>query len=1058
MADWWQGGGESGSPSEADLRAAGFQWTGGDSGSWQTPPGWVRNTNATMGYAPPPVTPPTVGFRPTTEALQQLTTVAPASVARFVETGEGGYTTYDYYDPASQAKAILAQPEKVTPEYIKQNFTGFERLPAATLQAMANDWRNAYAQLMKISAPEKLPEGYAQAVSRVEQSKPFISFGGPTEIFQEAAPYVTYDPQYGLIVPQQGIQPYKEKFGIMNLVPSLMLGAALGPMAGALGGGIVGAAGAGAITGALGSAFNKGNILKGALTGGITAGLGAAASPAVTKAIEAAGLSGAAADAVKAGALAAGKAALTGSDPMQAALVAAAGAGVGSTVGGMEALKNLDPAVAKALTAAASGAVRAAVGGGDPITAALSSALNVGVQSAMSASPGLTVGSVAPVTPIASTPNILAQLSAQEAEAQGLQRVLASAGVLPEQRGLLAGDYKQEGIGDVLARGAESALGALVPSAQASGKDRLVLPQPSGTEGAQPQDYKYFFDVMSKANPQSAYSGLSADEKAAVDRAGQEFQSSSQDRQLDLLTSYRTGQFAPIETPTESWIDRGMLGAQPESSMQDILDMLGQQQTQQQAMQDALAGYAKPEDVQQGILGALGRQQIDTDAAIAALERATGQKIAAGDADILARLAEQGASQSQMESALRGEIRGLGTQFNARTEESDKKLAEFAKQTGQNLSALKSQFDQAFKDAQAKGASSDAALQAAINKVATDSAASQKATTDQISKLGANVGTVEAAVGRLGATTQAQFGDVNTRINQLQQQGMTQAQATSQALRELSGGQSKLEQQLSQSTAQQQAEQRAMEAALRGEIGGLGTQFQKDLISAMERQGASQAEMEAALRGEISGVGSTFQRSLRDALAQQQASQAQTEAALRGEIGGLGTTFDKRLSDILAQQEQEQASMQTALRGYDQRILDLMAQGESEQEAMRRALEESQATTQQQIAGVQTGLGQQISGLGQSLGQALTGAVQQFGATTQGLQKQVQQTQQQAGMGNLLAMLGLMQQGKKEAPPIPLVGEIKPFEFSTDLLEGVYQPSRTGLLGANDQLLKMTRG
>lgn len=877
---------------EADFwRSQGYEWVeGGEGGNWQytgrfPTPAPTRDASLGQFKIAAEGAPKTLyeqytegagdlmaqGYRPSAQALptsiEGWAGWTPTNLYTLREGGEGSSLEYAVNPYQETAKLIAAQPKSISPEELVKKYPSLAQLPKSTINAMAGDWRNVYGQMTGFLSPAKTKEGYEAFRPIVQYGTPTLSLGGEGELLPEFAKYVTYSPEYGLVVPQGAYRPYKEKFGLMNLVPSLILGAAFGPLAGALGGGIAGAASAGALTGALGSAINEGDILKGALTGGITAGLGTAASPAISKAVEAAGLSGAAADAVKAGALAAGKAAITGGDPLQAALVAATGAGVGSTVGGMDVLKDLDPTLAKALTAAASGAARAAVGGGDPVTAALSSALNVGAKAAVESLPGLTVGAVAPVSP-ATTPDILAQLGAQESQAQDLQRVLAEAG-LPEQRGLLAGDYRQEDIGDVLARGAESALGALVPSAQATTGDRLVLAQPTG-EGAQPQDYKYFFDVMAKDDPASAYAGLSGEEKAAVDRAGQEFQASSEDRQRDLLTSYRTGQFAPIETPTEAYIDRGMLGAEPVSSMQDILDMLGQQQTQQQAMQDALAGYAKPEDVPQGIFEALSRQQTDTDAAIAALEQATGQKITAGDADIMARLAEQGASQREMEAALRGEISGLG-------------------------------------------------------------------------------GT--------------------------------------------------LEQQIAASEAQQKADQQAM------------------------------------------------------------------EAALRGEIGGLGTTFDKRLADILAQQEEEQAAMQTALTGYDKRILDLMAQGESEQEAMQQALAEvqasqaaQQAATQQQITGVQTGLGQQISGLGKTLGEALSGVQQQFGTTTQGLQQQISQAQQQAGMGNLLAMLGMMQQKKQEAPPIPLVGEIKPFEFSTDLLEGIYQPSRTGLLGANDQLLKMTRG
>lgn len=881
------------------------------------------------------------GYRPSAQALptsiEGWAGWTPTNLYTLREGGEGSSFEYAVNPYQETAKLIAAQPKSISPEELVKKYPSLAQLPKSTINAMAGDWRNVYGQMTGFLSPAKTKEGYEAFRPIVQYGAPTLSLGGEGELLPEFAKYVTYSPEYGLVVPQGAYRPYKEKLGIMSLAPMIAVAAALGPLAGALGGGVLGAAGAGAITGGLTSAISGGDVLKGALTGGVTGGFGAAATPIVGGALQSAGITGLAADVLTKAAVSAGTAALQGGDPLQAALVSAVGTGVGGAVGGLEMLKDLDPAIAKAVTAAASGAARAAVGGGDPVAAALSSVANVVGKSALEALPGSAPSTAAPVTP---DPDILSQLGAQEAEAQQLQQLLSDAGITtPEQRGLLAGDYKQEGMGDVLARGAESVLGALIPSAQAAGQDRLVLPQPTETDGAQPSDYKYFFDVMSKGDPQSAYAGLAADEKAAVDRAGQEFQASSQDRQLDLLASYRTGQFAPKETPTESWIDRGMLGAEPGASMPDILEMLEQQQAQQQSMQKAVSEYSKPENVQPDILNVLNRKQADTDAAIAALEQATGQKITAGDADILARLAEQGASQSEMEAALRGEIGGMGETFQRN---------------------------------------------------------------------------------------------------------------------------------LQQALAQQKASQAETEAALRGEIGGLGQTFDQRVTDLMKQgrdyqSATNQALIEVSrgqeeLGGKVAGLETTFDKRLADILAQQGTSQAEMEAALRGEIGGLGTTFDKRLSDILAQQEREQSSMQTALSGYDQRIVDLMRQGESEQEAMRRALEESQATTQQQISGVQTGLGQQISGLGKTLGEALSGVTQQFGATTQGLQQQISQAQQQAGMGNLLAMLGLMQQGKQEAPPIPLVGEIKPFEFSTDLLEGIYQPKQTGLLGANDQLLKMTRG
>jgi len=741
----------------AAYRAMGYEWVeGGEGGSY----------TYTGRSLLPPVEPPTLRVTPgMTEAqLQKLTTQTPITKTRFVETGEGGYETYDYYDPASQAKQLLAQPAQVSTDYIRNNFPSLAQLPQSVLNQMGQDWRTAYAHIEKM--PAQNPSGWwggaggkegfvlvpGKNSQRSETGQPELQVGGNNGMFAEALPYVIYSPEYGLGVPQAGIRPYDDGFSFLDFVGAAAPGIALSTILGPAGFGLSLPA-AGAVSGGFNALLNDGNVLKGALTGGALGGLGQVAAPALNSAVGATGLTGAAADAVKAGALAAGKAAITGGDPLQAALVAATGAGVGSTVASADALKDLDPTVAKALTAAASGAARAAVGGGDPVTAALTSAINAGTKAITGAAPEATASAPASTT---STQDILSQLGAQETEAQQLQQILADAGIAPEQRGLLAGDYKQEDVGDVLARGAESALGALVPSAQASGQDRVVLPQPTEAGGAQPSDYKYFFDVMSKGDPQAAYAGLSADEKAAVDRAGQEFQASSEIRKGDLLSAYKSGELTPTETPTESWIDRGMLGAESPASMQDILGVLGQQQTQQEAMQKALSDYAKPE-IPTGT-------PANADAAIAALERATGQKIAAGDADILARLAEQTAAQEQAEAALRGEISGVGTTF-------DKRLADILAQQEQEQAAMQAAlggYDQRIVDAMRNGESEQEAMRRALE-------ASQATMQQQIGSVSAGLG---QQFGQLATTLGGQIAGLGTQLTATKSQA---AQAQQQA-------------------------------------------------------------------------------------------------------------------------------------------------------------------------------------------------------------------------------------------------------------------------------------
>lgn len=222
----------------------------------------------------------------------------------------------------------------------------------------------------------------------------------------------------------------------------------------------------------------------------------------------------------------------------------------------------------------------------------------------------------------------------------------------------------------------------------------------------------------------------------------------------------------------------------------------------------------------------------------------------------------------------------------------------------------------------------------------------------------ANVITQQAEKDKLNVQQQQQqFGDINNRINQLQQQGLSQTEATNQALRELASGQSQLGQQIGQQ--QQQTQQ---------QFGDVNTR-----IAQLQQQGLSLSE-----------------------------------------------ATNRALQELTAGQS-----------GLGQRIGEL--------------------------ATGQTGLQNQLGGLTSGLTQALTGLGTQIGKTNQGLQQQIGQVQQQANFANLLTLLGVAKQQEKEPPPIPLTGKITPYEFSTDLLAGIYQPPKTGLFGTNQQLLNLSK-
>lgn len=235
------------------------------------------------------------------------------------------------------------------------------------------------------------------------------------------------------------------------------------------------------------------------------------------------------------------------------------------------------------------------------------------------------------------------------------------------------------------------------------------------------------------------------------------------------------------------------------------------------------------------------------------------------------------------------------------TAAADAAINALAASTGQQIADVRAEFQRQFEAARASGQTADQALQTGIDRVAMQAAENQRANEAAMGRLGADVSGVQTGLQQLGTTTQQQMGDVNARVSDLQKQGMTQYEATTQALKELGS---------------------------------------------------------------------------------QQGNLAQQQAALG-----------------------------------------------------------------QQIGGVQSGLGASISDL-----------ANQFGTTTTGLQKQISQAQGQAGFGNLLTILGLLKQQEKAPPPLALVGEIKPYEFSTDLLAGIYKPEKSNPYIANEQLLNLTKG
>jgi len=166
---------------------------------------------------------------------------------------------------------------------------------------------------------------------------------------------------------------------------------------------------------------------------------------------------------------------------------------------------------------------------------------------------------------------------------------------------------------------------------------------------------------------------------------------------------------------------------------------------------------------------------------------------------------------------------------------------------------------------------------------------------------------------------------------------------------------------------------------------------------------------------------------------------------------------------ITQQAEKDKLNVQQQQQQFgdiNNRINQLQQQGLSQTEATNQALRElaaGQAGLGQRIGDVQTGLQGQIGNLTGDITKLLTGLGTQIGKTNQGLQQQIGQVQQQANLANLMTLLGVAKQQEKEPPPIPLTGKITPYEFSTDLLAGIYQPPKTGLFGTNQQLLNLSK-
>jgi hypothetical protein len=190
-------------------------------------------------------------------------------------------------------------------------------------------------------------------------------------------------------------------------------------------------------------------------------------------------------------------------------------------------------------------------------------------------------------------------------------------------------------------------------------------------------------------------------------------------------------------------------------------------------------------------------------------------------------------------------------------------------------------------------------------------------------------------------------------------------------------------------------------------------------IAELQKQGLTQSEATNKALLELSSGQAT--------LGQQQAAQAAAA---------------KEAADKAAANQQ---ATQTQFGDVNARIVDLMRQGADYQTATTQA--------QTELKQVQAQLGTQVGQLGTQVGQLGT----TLGGQIAGLGTQLTAAKQQSDMSTLFGLMGLMQGNKSEKEaPIPLVGEIKPYQFSTDLLKGVYGP-RMAQGGSVDELMDIIR-
>lgn len=267
--------------------------------------------------------------------------------------------------------------------------------------------------------------------------------------------------------------------------------------------------------------------------------------------------------------------------------------------------------------------------------------------------------------------------------------------------------------------------------------------------------------------------------------------------------------------------------------------------------------------------------------------------------------------------------------------------------------------------------------------------------------------------------------------------------------------------------AAQEASQQAMGAAVANALGGAGGSIFTD---AVVNKALNQALQGALTSGAISGgtAALTGGDPLKAAL------QGAVSGGLSGGISGLAAPVVEQLGLPTS----AGSALTGAITGAGRAAL---TGGDVLRGALTGGVTSGIGSLVQQIPGMESlpenARNAIASGLASAAGAALTGGASPLLSAIAGgmaglatptqqrpaagaIQPTQQPAQQAGGMQDLLSIMALSkaQQPQQAPQQAQAVGPINPYEFSDNLLEGIYQSRPTSVYGANEELLRLARG